>query len=110
VPGELSCRIHGAAGNAVLTYGGAAKLKSFDDAFNGEATNLYEAGVVRNIATFYENVTAGRFENPTVRRSVDGVLAAILGREAATRHIRLTMDEVMKENKKLELDLRGMKS
>jgi len=110
VPGELSCRIHGVTGNAVLTYGGAAKLKSFDDAFNGEATNLYEAGVVRNIATFYENVTAGRFDNPTVRRSVDGVLAAILGREAATRHIRLTMDEVMKENKKLELDLRGMKS
>ena len=97
-------------GNAVLTYGGAAKLKSFDDAYNGDATNLYEAGAVRNIATFYENVTAGRFENPTVRRSVDGVLAAILGREAAERRTRLTMDQVLKENKKLELDLSGMRT
>jgi predicted dehydrogenase len=110
LPSDLSCRISGATGNAVLTYGGAAKLKSFDDAFNGEATNLYEAGAVRNIATFYENVTAGRFENPTVRRSVDGVLAAILGREAGERRTRLTMEQVLKENRKWEVDLKGMKS
>jgi hypothetical protein len=106
----LSCRISGVTGNAILTYGGPVKLKSYDDAFNGESTNLYEAGAVRNIATFYENVTNGRFDNPTVRRSVDGVLAAILGREAAERRIRLTMEQVLKENRRWEVDLRGMKS
>ncbi len=110
LPSDLSCRISGVTGNAVLTYGGPVKLKSFDDAFTGESTNLYEAGAVRNIATFYENVTSGRFENPTVRRSVDGVLAAILGREAGERRTRLTMKQVLKENRKWEVDLRGMKS
>jgi myo-inositol 2-dehydrogenase/D-chiro-inositol 1-dehydrogenase len=110
LPGELSCRVSGVTGNAVLTYAGPVKLKSYDDAFSGESTNLYEAGVVRNIATFYENVTEGRFDNPTVRRSVDGVLAAILGREAGERRTRLTMDQVLKESRRLEVDLRGMKS
>ncbi len=109
LPSELSCRISGVTGNAVLTYAGPVKLKSYDDAFSGESTNLYEAGVVRNIATFYENVTEDRFDNPTVRRSVDGVLAAILGREAAERRTRLTMAQVLKENRKWEVDLRGMR-
>ena len=72
--------------------------------------DLYPAGAKRNIATFYENVTAGRFENPTVRRAVDGCLTCILGREAAARHGRLTMDELLKENKRVEVDLSGLKA
>jgi hypothetical protein len=40
---------------------------------------------------------------------VDGCLIAILGREAAARKTRLTMDELIKENRKLEVDLQGLK-
>jgi len=65
---------------------------------------------VRNIAAFYKNVTAGHFENETVPRAVDGVLTCVLGREAAARRIRLTMDELLKENRKLEVDLTGLKT
>ena len=55
-------------------------------------------------------MTNGRSENPTVRRAVDSALTCILGREAASRRIRLTMDDLIKENKRLEVDLTGLKA
>jgi myo-inositol 2-dehydrogenase / D-chiro-inositol 1-dehydrogenase len=109
-PGELSCRVHGQTGNALLTYWGNAQLRSFDDQFSGSVDNLYEAGAVRNIAAFYRNITEGDHRNVTVRRSVDGALATVLGREAAARQTRLTMDQLLKENKRLEIDLTGLKT
>jgi predicted dehydrogenase len=108
--GELSCRVHGRGGNALINYWGKAMFRTSDDAFSQEVENLYDAGVVRNIASFYEQVTQNQFQNGTVRRAVDGVLACILGREAAVRHSRLTMEELIRENKKLELDLAGLKT
>lgn len=108
--GELSCRVCSTTGNALINYWGKSQLHSADDAFGGTVENLYEAGAVRNIATFYKNVTEGHFENETVPRSVDGVLTCVLGREAAARRIRLTMDELLKENKRLEVDLTGLKT
>ena len=41
---------------------------------------------------------------------MDSALACILGREAASRRIRLTMDDLIKENKRLEVDLTGLKT
>jgi predicted dehydrogenase len=108
--GELSCRIHGLTGNALLNYWAKATLRTSDDAFSQDVANLYDAGVVRNINTFYHLVAEHQSQNDTVRRSVDGVLACVLGREAASRHGRLTMDELIRENKKLEVDLTGLKT
>jgi hypothetical protein len=65
---------------------------------------------VRNIATFHDNIAAERFDNPTVRRGVDGTLTCILGREAAARRVRMTMDELIKENKKLDVDITGLQA
>jgi hypothetical protein len=55
-------------------------------------------------------VVGDNFANDTVRRSVDGALTTILGREAALRRTRLTWDELIKENKRLEVDLHGLKA
>jgi predicted dehydrogenase len=107
---DLSCRVWGQTGNALLSYQGKATFRSFDDAYSGDVVNLYEAGVVRNIAAFYRNVTKDNFKQETVSRSVDGALTCILGREAAARRQRLTMDEVLRENKRLEMDLSGLKT
>jgi predicted dehydrogenase len=107
---DLSCRVYGQTGNATLTYWGKAQLRSYDDAFNGEVTNLYEAGVMQNIARFHRDVTTGLTDNGTVRRAVDGALACVLGREAAERRQRLTMEQLIKENRKLEVDLSGLKT
>jgi predicted dehydrogenase len=109
--GELSVRLYGRTANALLSYWGKAFVRGGPQHYpGGPVENLYEAGAVRNIAAFHQNVTQGQFENETVRRAVDGVLTCILGREAAARRTRLTMDELLKENKRLEVDLKGLKA
>jgi predicted dehydrogenase len=108
--GELSCRIFSDKGNAMVNYWGKAHIRAGEDAWSGSVDNLYEAGAARNIAAFYNNVIGGHCENQTVQRAVDSILTCILGREAAARHTRLTMDELLKENKRLEVDLTGLKS
>jgi predicted dehydrogenase len=109
-PSELSCRLFSDQGNAMVNYWGKAHLRAGEEAWSGSVDNLYEAGAVRNIATFYDHVIAGHTENATVGRAVDGILTCILGREAAARHTSLTMDQLLKENKRLEVDLSGLKS
>jgi len=107
---NVVCQIQGRTGHAQTGYGGQAFVKSKGNGYDGEMKNLYEAGTVRNIATFYQNVIEEDCKNPSVRRSVDGALTTILGREAAARHTRLTMEALLEENKRLEVDLRGLKS
>jgi len=109
-PFESAALIHGAKGYAQISYGGKVRLQGPDNIYANEVLNLYEAGAVRNIATFYRQITEAQFENATVPRAVDGVLTTILSREAAMRHALLTMDELLKENKRLEVDLSGLKS
>jgi len=109
--GELSCRVHGPLANALVNYWGKAYVRGGPKHYpGGPVENLYLAGAVRNIAAFHENIAAGRFDNPTVRRAVDGALTCILGREAAARHTRLTMDDLLKENNRLDVDLAGLKA
>jgi myo-inositol 2-dehydrogenase/D-chiro-inositol 1-dehydrogenase len=109
--GALLCQVYGDTANAQLNYWGKAFLRGGPKHFGGgPVENLYEAGAKRNIATFHDSVLGGRFDNPTVRRSVDGCLTCILGREAAARHTRMTMDELIKENRRLEVDLSGLKT
>lgn len=107
---ELSAAIYGTEANALLTYWGKPYIRGGKKHFSGEATvNLYQAGAERNIARFHREVTAGKFENETCQRAVDGVLTCVLGYEAAARRTRLTMDALLKENKRMEVDLRGLK-
>lgn len=108
---ELSCRIHGPKTNALVNYFGKAYLRGGPQHFGGgQVENLYAAGAQRNIATFYRNITTNQFDNDTVQRAVDGVLTCVLGREAASRHARLTMEDLLKENHQLVVDLTGLKA
>jgi myo-inositol 2-dehydrogenase / D-chiro-inositol 1-dehydrogenase len=110
VKDNLTCTVYGQVGNALLPYNGKATFhRRGSKPFSEEVVNLYTAGAVRNIASFYDDVSAGRCENPTVRRAVDGCLTCILGREAAIGRRRLTMEELFKEDRRLEPDLRGLK-
>ena len=109
-PFECGALIHGTTGFAQVGYGGRVRLQGPESAYSGEVANLYEAGAMRNIADFHRSITEGRFENLTVPRAVDGVLTTILSREATMRHVRLTMEELIKENRRLEVDLKGLKA
>jgi predicted dehydrogenase len=106
---DVTCQVQGQRGHAQIGYGGQAFLRSADDACRGEVQNLYEAGAARNIAEFHRLVTAGNTANDTVRRSVDGALVTILAREAARRRTHLTLTQLLAENQRLEVDLRGLK-
>jgi hypothetical protein len=91
-------------------YGGKVFVRGGDQHYVGQMGSVYNEGAERNIAAFYANITGGHFENANVQRAVDGHLTCILGREAAARKTRLTMEELLKENKKLEVDLKGLKA
>ena len=107
----LLARFHGSLANAQINYFGKSFVRGGPQHFGGgQVQNLYEAGAVRNIATFYQNVTTGRFDNTTVPRAVDGVLTCVLGREAAARKSLVTMDELLRENRQLDVDLTGLKA
>lgn len=109
--GSLEGSIQGRDATARLSYWGKAYLRGGPKHYGGGAVaNLYDSGAKRNIAAFHQNVTGGLFANETAQRSVDSTLTAILGREAARRGALLTLDELIKENKRLELDLKGLKA
>ena len=110
MPSALTCTIHGQKGFGTLEYWKKAEFRSDEDAYRSDVTNLYEAGAARNIDTFYRNVTEGHFDNATVPRAVDSALTCILGREAAARGTRLTMEQIIAENKHLEVNLAGLKT
>jgi myo-inositol 2-dehydrogenase / D-chiro-inositol 1-dehydrogenase len=76
----------------------------------GDVVNLYVAGAERNIDTFHKSVTGGVYANPTIEPSIGATLTTILGREAAHRRTKLTLDEILRENRRLEPDLTGLKA
>lgn len=94
-----------------IGYGGRALIRGGPQHYaGGTIENLYAAGAMRNIATFHQAVTEGKFANETVRMAINSCLATILGREAGLRKDCLTMAELLKENRRMEVNLAGLKS
>jgi len=109
--GSLAAEIQGRDASARVSYWGKAYVRGGKQHYaGGRVENLYDAGAIRNIAAFYEAVTARQFTNETVQKAVDSALVCILGREAAARRVQLTMEQVLKENRKLEVSLQGLKT
>ncbi len=95
----------------LVGYGGRALIRGGPKHFaGGTIDNLYGAGASRNIATFYKNVTENDYSNNTVPMAIDSCLATILGREACLRKGRMTMDELVKANQRIEVDLGGLRA
>lgn len=109
--GSLEGSIQGREAAARFSYWGKAYVRGGAKHYKGgPVADLYDSGAKHNIAAFYENVIGGNVGNETVQRSVDSTLTCILGREAVRRGALLTMDDVIKENKRLEPDLKGLKA
>ena len=106
---DVLCTAQGQTGYGTVGYGGRAVLKGKEEAHTAEVVNLYEAGVVRNIASFYDAVVAGDCSNPTVATAVSSALTTILGRESALSRSWLTLEELLSKNTRCELDLTGLK-
>ena len=107
---DLRLNAYGDLASAVVSYRDKSYLRGGPKHYGGgKIESLYDQGAIRNIATFYQSIVEGRFDNATVQQAVDDALTAVLGREAAARRRELTMDELIRENRELEFDLTGLK-
>jgi hypothetical protein len=107
---DILCRMYGTSGTIDTHYFGKVHIRGNRPYKGGEMVNLYTEGAVNNIAEFYDNITKGRFSNPTVAASVRSNLTTILGRTAAYNRCEVSWEEIMKANEKLEGRLEGLKA
>lgn len=110
VKDEIRARVFGANGFIDADYYTGVTMRGPETAVRGTVGDLYSSGTVVNINEFHEAVTKGDCSNPTVAPSVRSNLTAILGREAAYRRKELTLAALLKQGKKLEPNLKGLKA
>jgi len=104
------CMAHCERGYINTQYAGDVKMFGRGVKFNGgKVVGLYGNGAKRNVAKFHECITKGDCSNPTVKPSIDATLTTILGRQAAAKCGTVTWDEMIKANKKVPVDLTGLK-
>ena len=107
---QCSCFAFGQDGYLETNYTGRVSIRGNKGGYRGgELTNLYADGIRRNLDAFHNSIVNGIYDNPTVRPSIDSTLATILGREAALRNTKVTWDEMIAGNKKIEVDLTGLR-
>ncbi|NLY02252.1 MAG: Gfo/Idh/MocA family oxidoreductase [Rhodopirellula sp.] len=108
---NLAADLMGQKATAHIAYSDKVFVRGGPKHYAGAVSSgIYADGAKANIAEFHRCVTEGKFDNDTMHRSVDCHLTAILGREAMARKTWLTMDDVIKEGKTREVNLRGLKS
>ena len=105
--GRLTASLQGTQGAACLSYAGKAYVRGGPRHFSGGIPNP-EASVKTNIAEFRQAIETSACDNAQVLRAVDSNLTAILGREAAARRDRVTLDTLMREARVLQPDLSGL--
>lgn len=107
---EIVARVYGSEGYIYTDYFGSVWIRGNEPYPGGSTGNLYTTGAQTNIHEFHQCVTQGQWANLTVAPSVRSNLTAVLGREACYRGGELTLAALVRENQKLELDFRGLKS
>src|ERR1039458_9798532 len=107
---ELLARVFGANGFIDADYYTGVVMRGPEAAVRASVGDLYTSGVVVNINEFHDAVVKGDCSNPTVAPSARSNLTAILGREAPYRRDELTLAALLKEGKKLEPNLNGLKA
>ena len=107
---DICCRMYGSEGTIDTHYFGDVNIKGKVPFKGGKVDNLYPNGAIRNIATFHENITKGRFANSTVSASVRSNRTTILGRMAAHKQGEVSWNEMIESKEKLDPQLEGLKS
>jgi predicted dehydrogenase len=110
VKDEIRARAFGASGFIDADYYTGVVMRGPETAVRATVGDLYTSGAVVNINEFHDAVVKGDCSNPTVAPSARSNLTAILGREAAYRRDELTLAALLKEGKKLEPNLNGLKA
>jgi predicted dehydrogenase len=102
---DLCDRIFGKDGTIETHYGGEVFVKNRKGGWPGGKTDrIYEEGAVNNIKAFCASIASGAFLD-NVRESAQSTLSAILGRMAAYDQRKVTWEEMMKSNQRLDARL-----
>ncbi|MHC4624828.1 MAG: Gfo/Idh/MocA family protein [Planctomycetota bacterium] len=107
-PDGIRNRMFGSKGVLETEYGGQVLIRGENFYHGGKTSDIYRQGAVNNIATFYDCMSAGRFDNPTVAPSVRSNLVTILGRTAAYTGEKVYWEKLIKTTEKWQADLRGL--
>lgn len=103
--------VFGTLGRLSTKYGGPVLLLGKDKEYlSGKTSDIYQAGVVTNIATFHQAIASGDYSNSTVAPSVESTLLTIMGRTAAYERRLVTWDEIQKCDKRLDPKLADLKA
>jgi myo-inositol 2-dehydrogenase / D-chiro-inositol 1-dehydrogenase len=108
-PEGIRNRMFGTAGVLETEYGGQVLVRGKDFYNGGKTEDIYERGVVTNIAAFHDAIAKSDYSNPTVADSVRSNLVTILGRTAAYEGRVVTWEELTKSDERLLPDLKGLK-
>ena len=98
--GRLTASFQGTQASGCLSYAGKSYVRGGTRHFPGGVPNP-EASVRKNIDDFYQNIVGGDFSNEILSRVIESNFTAVLGREAAARRRETTLDELIRENKRL---------
>jgi myo-inositol 2-dehydrogenase/D-chiro-inositol 1-dehydrogenase len=109
-PDGIRNRMFGTEGILETEYGGQVLIRGKHFYRGGSSPGIYKEGAVANIKTFYDSVTGGKFDNPTVECSVRSNLITVLGRTAAYQKRMVTWDELIQSKEKLDANLKGLRS
>ena len=109
-PDGIRNRMFGTEGTLETEYGGQVIIRGKHFYRGGSSPGIYQDGAIANIKTFYESVTTGKFDNPTVETSVRSNLITVLGRTAAYGNRMVTWDDLLKSAEKLDANLKGIKA
>lgn len=106
---EITARVYGTEGYIQTDYYSDVWVRG-KDIFKGNNPELYTSGTKVNIREFHQAITSGQSQNPTVAASVRSNLTAVLGREAGYQRGELTLADLLKQGKRLEPNLTGLRS
>jgi myo-inositol 2-dehydrogenase/D-chiro-inositol 1-dehydrogenase len=106
---DIRCQMFGTEGTIDTHYAGDVSIKGKANYSGGRDNMLYTTGAVRNISTFYDQVTSGRRDYSTVAPSVRSNLTTILGRTAAYRFAEFSWDDLMRSEERFDPHLEGLK-
>ncbi|HKK17971.1 MAG TPA: hypothetical protein VJ952_04745, partial [Opitutales bacterium] len=104
----------GEKGGLFANYKGEVYIKGekpfSGDRYLGEKIRgIYNIGILKNWATFHQNITEGDYSQATVQPSVDSHYLALLGREAAyAQGATVTWEDVVNSRKTMKFDTKGL--
>lgn len=109
VKDEITARFYGTDGSIQTDYFKDVMVRG-KEVYRGTNPELYTSGARDNIREFHQFITTGCYDNVTVAPSVRSNLTAVLGREAAYAKGELTLEKLLKQGRKLQPNLKGLRA